>query len=497
VGVAAACCCSLVLLQLWPAPGDTALRDWQLGALVVAAAMALAPSHAGLHRALLSLARSRLVLVALGLWMLASELLNFHAFRVNAFDFGVFDWMLESTLRGRFLYSPVYGVNHFGVHQTWWMLPLVPLHWIWRSPVLLLVVNVALLLTAAELLFRLARRIDPDLAPVAVIALLTCPWVARLLRDGFRPESAFPLFMIGAADALHRRRAWAVVGWSVGLCLVKEDAPLYVIAFAGGAALLRRLPRAPAAVLFVAAAAILCLDLEVVRPWQLGQTLPGYTAFWAGYGRTPIEIAATALRHPVQAAADVLGSGWWTVLLPCLLLPLVEPLAVLSMAPGLLMLGLASHPGMRRWEGYYPVPIVAIALVAVLAFAGRGDSRWRRSLAAVALLALPLFWGGYLRVYRPDWTVWPGIVQLRAGAEALPRPLCAQASIFPQLGYLDGLEVLGPECRARPGSHLLLQPALPPWPESAAELHALADRPGARIFPGGFLLVPGDGAQAR
>jgi len=489
--VAAASCCSLLLLIVGADPGSTALRDWQLGALAVAALVALAPLPVAVDGALLSLGESPLILLALGIWMLVSELLNFQAFRVNAFDFGVFDWMLESTLRGRFLYSPVYGVNHFGVHQTWWMLPLVPLHWLWRSPYLLLVVNVVLLLGAAGLLSHLAHRVAPGLAPLAVIALLTCPWVGRLLHDGFRPESAFPLFIIGAADALQRRRAWAVVAWGIGLCLVKEDAPLYVLAFAAGAALLRRLPPAPAAGLFLAGSAILLVDLEVIRPWQLGPTLPGYTAFWSGYGHGPVEVVSTALRHPLRATWDVLGSGWWTVLLPCLLLPLSEPLAVISISPGVLMLGLASHPAMRRWEGYYPVPIVAIALVAVVAFAHRDAAR-RRSLAAVALLAFPLFGGGYLRVHRPDQVVRSGLASLRARADALAGPLCVQASIYPQLGYPDALELLGPACRARPGSRLLLHPALPPWPESAAEIQAFAAGPGARLLPGGFVLVPGE-----
>jgi Predicted membrane protein (DUF2079) len=473
-------------------PEAAALRNWQIAVLAVALPAALlAGDRPPLDRALAPLVRARVLLPVLAAWMLVSEVLNFRAFRVNGIDFSLFDWMLEETLRGRFMYSPVYRVNHLGVHQTWWMLALVPLHALWRSPGLLLVANVAALAAAAGFVWRLAARVDPALAPLAAIAHATSPWTGRLLRDGFRPESLFPLCIFALADALAARRFRAVVAWGVALCLVKEDAPLHVLAFAGAAALLGAVPRPAGVGLLAAALAIFVLDTEVVRPAQLGPVLPGYTGFWAGYGSSVGEIAGTVLRHPLRAAADVLTARWWTVLLPALFLPLREPLAVAAMAPGLLMLGLASNPAMRRWEGYYPVAVACIALAGILCFAARYRGRPSAWLASVlALVLFPLFGNGYLRVHWVDPAARQGLAEVQDALGELRSPLCVQTAILPHLPYLDLVEPLDPTCRAKEGALLLVNPALPPYPDDAASLEALASRPGTRWFSGGFALVP-------
>jgi len=89
---------SLVLLTLGAGPERTGLRDWQLGALALAAGVAVARRPPGLDSVLLRWSRSSAVLL-LGLWMLAAEVLNFQAFRVSAFDFGIFDWMRSPLSR--------------------------------------------------------------------------------------------------------------------------------------------------------------------------------------------------------------------------------------------------------------------------------------------------------------------------------------------------------------------------------------------------------------
>src|SRR5262249_34146079 len=274
------------------------LRNWQyLGLALGLAVLCLDPLQARLGPLVKRALRPQVLLSALGVWMLAGETLNFLSLHINGIDFSVFDLMLEQTLQGKFMYSPVYRVNHFGIHQTWWLLPLVPLHALWRGPGLLVVTNVCILWIAGVLLYRLVSRERPLLASLALIAYATNPWTARLLRDGFRPESFYPLCIFGLAGATIARRPRSAILWAIALCLVKEDASLYFLAFAIAVAVGRTFSVPVAAVLALAAVSVLAIDLKIVQPWQLGSRPPGYVSFWSGYGASLGEILGGALRH--------------------------------------------------------------------------------------------------------------------------------------------------------------------------------------------------------
>ena len=491
--VALAALLSPLLALVSPEAG--AVRNGQYVALLVGLAVAVGPALR-VRVASLGAPGLRLLAPALAIWMLAGEAMNYFALQINGVDFSLFDLTLEETLRGRFMYSPVYRVNHFGVHQTWWMLPLVPLHAIWRSPGLLILVNVGVLVAACVPLWRLAHRVDPLLGPLSLIAHATNPWTARLLRDGFRPESLYPLCIFALADAWMQKRHRGVLGWGLALCLIKEDASLYVLAFAAAAVATRALPRTTGALLALTAVAILVLDLEVIRPWQLGPGgAPGYVQFWEGYGTSLAEVAVSALRHPVRALLDVATSRWWSVLGPALLLPLARPVPAASMAPGLLMLGLASSESMRQFRGYYPVPVACICILGIICFALH--HRRRQGAVALSLLAallFPLFGGNYFRIHTPERAVLDGLDQVRAAIRDVKDPICVQTAILPHLPYGRNIEPLDPSCRGEQGALLLLSAEAPSWPDSRETLRAAIARARAagtaRTFPGGFHLIP-------
>src|SRR5262249_7263144 len=281
--------------------------------------------------------------------------------------------------------------------------------------------------------------------------------------------------------------------WAIALCLVKEDASLYVLAFAIAVAVGRTFSVPVAAVLALAAVSVLVIDLKIVQPWQLGWRPPGYGSFWSGYGASPGEVLVGALRHPLRATVDVVTSRWWTVLGPALFLPLLQPTVLLTMAPGLLMLGLASNEAMRNFQGYYPVPIACLSIVGIVCFALRHRARTASFLPLLAALLFPLF-GGYFRIHRPAPDLRRGLAEVRSVVSSIAHPVCVQTGILPQLPYSSWIEPLDPSCRDRPGAVLLLNPDVDPWPDRSDELRQLVSRAvargTARQFPGGFALIP-------
>lgn len=308
-----------------------------------------------------------LLLLGSSLSFLACQLCKLQSFTTNGVDFSIFDWMLESTLRGRFMYSPIYDVNHFDIHPSYLMLLLVPLHTLFRTPMLLTVLNGALLWLGVFPAERLARQLTGSAAygALAAVLYLTNPWTARMLDGGFRPEVAYPLFgllfAVGWVEA--RPRRWAA--GALGLLCGKEDAGFYLAALALGALFFKRPRRREAIALLAAAVAVTRLDLGLVQPWCLrghARAQPEYLHFWGQYGNTLGEIVRHMVRAPWRVVADVASSGWLKLFAPALLLPLLSPVPLCAMLPAVVLLGSSSYSMMRSYLTYYPIPLVPFFL---------------------------------------------------------------------------------------------------------------------------------------
>src|SRR4051794_6548493 len=105
-----------------------------------------------------------------------------HSFMLRRYDLGNFTQAVWSTAHGRLLHVTEVGgadVSRLSIHVDPILVALVPLWWIWSSPVMLLAVQAAALAAAAVPLFWLARahlRSETDAAIIAC-AYLLCPAV--------------------------------------------------------------------------------------------------------------------------------------------------------------------------------------------------------------------------------------------------------------------------------------------------------------------------------
>ncbi len=399
---------------------------------------------------------------------------RFFNFEVNGIDFSIFDWMLFNSNHGRFGYSPIYDVNHFGVHATYVLLPLMPLHRLFETPLFLCVVTALAVGGAAWPLWRLGRRggLHEGLRVLLVLAYLTSPFTSALLDGGFRPEVFYPLFGLLFLLGWVERRAGLWLPAVVGFLGIKEDAALYTAAFAVGVLLFERERWRPAVGLLVGSVALFGFNVAWFQPLMLrgsGRAQPTYVSFWGQYGQTLPEILRHMAASPLRLAGDILTSGWLRMFAPALFLPLLARQAVLPMLPTMFLLGSASYPVMHDYRMYYPVTLLPFffwGLVEAYRVLGRSArlSPWRDALLGVALLVFPLVGRGYARFTPPPLETHRALAGVRARLEREAGPVCVQTVLYPHLPYTLPLQPLVNECWDRAELPKLLHPGLNPSP---------------------------------
>jgi uncharacterized membrane protein len=439
------------------------------------------------------------------LWCLVCQVWKWRSFAINGVDFSIFDWMLFSTNHGRFGYSPIYDVNHFGIHPSYVLLPFVPLHRLLESALLLCLTTGVVVWASIFPLWRLAMRLvgSEAIALFSVLAFLTCPWVGVLLDGGFRPEVFYPVFGLTLALGWLERRPAVWIPALVGFLSIKEDAALHASALAMGTVLFDRKRWRPALAVLGVSVVLFFVNTRLVQPWalaQTGQVRPGYLGFWGQYGSSLPEIVLNMLRSPGQLLGDVFTSGWYRMFTPALLLPFLSRQPLVAMLPTLFLLGSASYHQMHDYRTYYPVTLLPFFFWGLLE-AYRNLERFRVPgqrrllLCALALLSFPLWGGGYVRFRPPMTPVLDALEDASAklGAES-PKLLYAQTVLFPHLPYrLYPLPFFEPSGTQTPGAVVLLNPKLDTYPFPRADLERMvaeAERRGeVEHLAEGFVLL--------
>ena len=485
----------LVAAALGPVVGDHAAFRYTGTGLAALAALWWLRSP-GSVAAPLTRASFVAIVAAAWVWAFSCGASHFLAFEINGVDFSIFEWQVGSTHQGHFGYSRIYEVNHFGVHSTFLMLLLVPVHAVLESPWVLLVTGASLIWAGVFPVRKLARWANGGvphggLELAAMVAWLANPWLGKLLNSGFRIESFMPVltawFLVGWVE----KRRWVWAAAMVGLWCSKEDTTLFLAAFALGALLVERTRWREAATVAGGSLLWLLVYLRVLQPALLGHP-PLYTGFWSELGDTLPAVALGMLRHPLLVARKVFTSGWWTLFVPALFVPMRSVRAMLAMAPTLVLLGAATNDLMHALSAYYPVPLVPFMLFGALeVWRLHPRARW---LAALSLLTFPLFWGGYGRVVPVNGERLAGFEQARA-AVATEAKLCAQNILFPHLGVDQRLIPMFETglCIDPTDIAVIVNPQLDTWPHEGADFTRwLEDWKKLRPFteyPGGFVVL--------
>ncbi|MCI0572429.1 MAG: DUF2079 domain-containing protein [Myxococcaceae bacterium] len=443
-------------------------------------------------------------------YCLSVQLGRYFSFAINGVDFSIFDWMLFNSNHRSFGYSPIYDVNHFGVHANWVLFPLMPLHRLFETPLFLCTVTALAVGSAAWPLWRLGRRAlaHDGLVALLVLAYLTNPFTSVLLDGGFRPEVLYPLFGFTFVLGWLERRPTLWVPALVAFLGIKEDAALYVVAFGVAALLFERERWKPALGMVVGAVVLFVFNVKYFQPLMLrgsGYVQPGYVSFWGQYGQTLPEILRNMAASPLRLVGDILTSGWYRLFAPALFLPLLAHRALVPMLPTLFLLGSASYGQMHDFRTYYPVTLLPfffwglVESYGVLARSPRYGA-WREALLTAALLLFPLVGGGYAKLVQPPAGVRQALVGVSARLDGVAGPVCAQTALFPHLPYALPLRPLFDDCWERPEWPKLVHLQLDTYPYERSILaeHVQAAREAGSLeeLGGGFVLLLPTTAQA-
>ena len=177
-----------------------------------------------------------LAYLPVALWLAvypALLLLDFFTLRTNAFDLSVFDYALWTAHEGPVAgFVPFFGHTLQAQHFMPTLFLLTPLHFLWPSPVLLVVLQCAAVAVAGILLARIALEHVPPLAASAIVlAFLASRKAHSAVISTFYIESFEPALMLGFVWAASARRwawYWPLVGLALGC---KEDVAIYVALF--------------------------------------------------------------------------------------------------------------------------------------------------------------------------------------------------------------------------------------------------------------------------
>ena len=300
-------------------------------------------------------------------------------------DVGLMDYCFYSTLHGRFMYSPVIGQTHFGVHFTPTLLLLVPFYAVFDSPLTLLLFQSAFLVAAAVPLYLIVRELTADrlLAALTASIYLTNYFTASI-HLAAHYEAIFPfltLCTIHAALTGSERRYWTFLVLALG---VKTDAPLYLFFLGAYLAPEPRTRRMGIGTMLLAGAWF-AVGMGVVKLLATS-TGPAYFRNWsggagAGLLATAWGGVASLFTARVMLLLATVGFGClldprsaWLILPPLLVLttsskPDLRALLFYRTAMVLPFLFFSCANGLRRLVGWCGpgsiLPVMAAALVAV------------------------------------------------------------------------------------------------------------------------------------
>jgi len=374
----------------------------------------------------------------------------------NGYDLSVFDYALWSTLQGSPGQVPFLGHSLFAEHFMPTLFLLLPVYWVWQSPVALLVLQLIFIAAAAVVLHRLASE---KLPPVVAVALTAAFLFSRRTHSGleawFHIEGLEPLLVFGMVWAAGARR-W--VWYCVCLLLAlgcKEDMPVYLGLF-GAYLMVSRTRTIGALTIVVSAIWLVAAFTWVIPAARAAQGLPRANPFMEARFGDPAApgvsagvlagrvFSLSAVGKLVNVTSSVAFLCWAA---PGLLVPALPGIAAsLAGRPDALQAGLISH---------YIWPILPFIFLAAIDGGRRALQRF--PAAATLIVALLV---GITVIDSPLWRIaarqpWARAADAAAVREQLKTipdgaSVLSLPNLIPHLPHRPRIEAIGRELSADP-----------------------------------------------
>ena len=480
-------------------------RNWQYLLAAVFVLLALKYKF-GLHHRETFILPGREFAFLIGCSLLAilcADLLRFYAFRVNAYDFSIFDQMLYFTRQGRFMYSTVRDCNHFAFYPNYWLIFLVPLHGLFSTPLFLVVLHGLVAWSGVFPLLKLAREYlkNDFLIALVIISYLTNAWMGRILRYSFHPEVFYLPLGLYFLYGWKKGKTWLWTAALIGFLLVKTTAPFYLMGFAVAEFIFVKRKRIPALAVLFASLAFLVLNLAVVQPY-FGHSVDRYNVvseFWGKYGRSVPEAVVGMVKQPWLVIRDVFTSRWYILLGAFLFIPFLSRSSLFALLPGILILGTSASIDMRHHYLYYSAPLMAFIYAGLLE--GGGILKNRKLGATIFLAALflsQLLGGGYLRFNRPQVNKLRILSQIKTDFRGHCRIVYAQSSLLPHLPYEWEAWPLDSQSFKKKNALIITNSNLIAFPYSREEIHGFSLAHSGKIrkrYSDGFMVYLTEGGN--
>jgi len=323
-------------------------------------------------------------------WIALSQQASHHTF---PHDVGLIDYSLYWTLHGRFMYSPLIGQSHFGVHFTPTLLLALPFYALHDGPATLLLFQSVFLAGAAVPLFLLTRHATNSRALAALTAgLYLVNYYVGSIHQASHYEALLPFCVFSAmycALAGHRKAYWIFLALALG---VKTDAALYMVPFGLYLLLARRERRLGWGTMGLSLAWFV-LAVAVTRAFARAGATPEYLKFWGVYGDNLPAIALNILAHPWRIPLSLISWPLLTLLATCGFLFLADWRSALLILPPAAVVLLSPAPDFQKLAYYRSATIIPFLFFATALGAARlaqGSRATRRALIVfmAALLAV-------------------------------------------------------------------------------------------------------------
>ncbi|MEI8176944.1 MAG: DUF2079 domain-containing protein, partial [Candidatus Omnitrophota bacterium] len=266
------------------------------------------------------------------------SLIKYDAFMYNDFDLAVHAQTLYNIVHGS-IESSILGVPFLGNHLNFILFLIAPLYAIWKSPVVLLVLQALALGISAYPVYLIAKEHLPRAFSLLILcAYLLYPALGYLNLYEFHPTVFATLFLAAAMYCILREKFMYYLIFLLFAFLCQENIPLVVFFLGVYLLVIKKTPRWWVTTIIVSAACFWLGAYQLIP--HFGKGMIKFIGIYGYLGSSLSEVAKNIMLHPIQVSGILLKKGniiYVTQIFgPLAFLPLLSPVSLLACVPTLL-----------------------------------------------------------------------------------------------------------------------------------------------------------------
>lgn len=374
------------------------------------------------------------------------SVLNYLSFNVHAVDFSLYDWLVPSFLRTGSFHSPACNCNHMGLHQTMILFISAPFHYLVNHPIVSVVLHPLIAWSAIFPLLKLMNLFKINSFKKLIFTFLFFNFfgIAHIVKNNLHVEVYYIPLILWLLYFLERSKHLYIVIVTILICMIKEDAPLYLFSTFLGFYLFRN--RDKRLILYgILSLIFFIVNIKLIIPsFKDGG---GYTFVSAvsKYGHTIEETVYGVLNSPLEVIKDIFMGGWIKYVGALLFIPVLDFFFIIAVFPFIFIHSIAATPLMSNLVLYYSAPFIPFLFYSYIKFMKTNRVRIDAVFIFLSLIFSTLFGSGYLsfKKIKFDYSLFRKEINKIDKNELV----CAADAIFPHFDYSQSIVKLSPRCK--------------------------------------------------